>query len=298
VARAIGFEPENVRILTPYVGGGFGGKAGGNQAVEAAQLSRRWWAGPCRWRIPGPRSSSTIAFQPASRVKIASGMDDNGKGGRSGTTRSTRPVPERPRCFMTFPNKRVAVYGEWGRPPAGMHPFAVGAWRAPGANTNRFAGAQQIDIMAAAAGMDPMEFRLMNTKDDRMLSGCCGLCGMRREWESRPGPAPGGNLKGRGVACGIDAETYVGLVAEVTVDAATGEVAVDRVVCAPGHGRGGESRWSAHADGGLRRNGAGLRVQRGAPLRRGEDSGHEFRHLPVGPVQPDARDRNRVRVQR
>ena len=34
------------------------------------------------------------------------------------------------------------------------------------------------------------------------------------------------------MACGIDAETYVALVAEVTVDSATGEVTVDRVVCA------------------------------------------------------------------
>ena len=41
-----------------------------------------------------------------------------------------------------------------------------------------------------------------------------------------------GNGRGRGMACGIDAETYVALVAEVTVDDATGVVTVDRVVCA------------------------------------------------------------------
>jgi isoquinoline 1-oxidoreductase len=33
------------------------------------------------------------------------------------------------------------------------------------------------------------------------------------------------------VACGIDAETYVALMAEVTVDSSTGAVKVDRVVC-------------------------------------------------------------------
>jgi isoquinoline 1-oxidoreductase len=49
-------------------------------------------------------------------------------------------------------------------------------------------------------------------------------------WEARS--APVGSGKGRGVACGIDAETYVALVAEVTVDSGSGAVTVDRVVCA------------------------------------------------------------------
>jgi isoquinoline 1-oxidoreductase len=226
VARGIGFEPENVRILTPYVGGGFGGKAGGNQAVEAARLSQIVGK-PVQVAYTRAEEFFFDGFQPASTVKITSGMDESGKltlwdyhvygaGSRAAEV------------FYDTPHKRVAVYGEWGRPPAGMHPFAVGAWRAPGANTNRFAGAQQIDIMAAAAGMDPMDFRLMNTSDERML----GVLRTLRDasgWESRP--APSGNLKGRGVACGIDAETYVGLVAEVTVEDSTGEVRVDRVVC-------------------------------------------------------------------
>jgi nicotinate dehydrogenase subunit B len=48
----------------------------------------------------------------------------------------------------------------------------------------------------------------------------------------RPAPAPRRNGRGRGLACGIDAETYVALIADVTVDTTTGRVTVDRVVCA------------------------------------------------------------------
>ncbi len=44
--------------------------------------------------------------------------------------------------------------------------------------------------------------------------------------------APRKNGRGRGLACGIDAETYVALVADVTVDSTTGVVTVERVVCA------------------------------------------------------------------
>jgi isoquinoline 1-oxidoreductase len=44
--------------------------------------------------------------------------------------------------------------------------------------------------------------------------------------------APRRTGRGRGLACGIDAGTYVAHVAEVTVDRATGAVKVERVVCA------------------------------------------------------------------
>jgi CO/xanthine dehydrogenase Mo-binding subunit len=131
--------------------------------------------------------------------------------------------------FYAVPNRSVRVYGEWRGGPDGYHPFAVGAWRAPAANTNRFAAEQQIDLMAAAAGMDPLAFRLKNTSDHRMravLEAVATACG----WT--PHVAPSGTGRGRGIACGIDAETYVALAAEVTVDRSTGAVTVNRVVCA------------------------------------------------------------------
>ena len=40
VARALGIPPEDVRVITPFVGGGFGGKTNNRQAVEAARLAR------------------------------------------------------------------------------------------------------------------------------------------------------------------------------------------------------------------------------------------------------------------
>jgi isoquinoline 1-oxidoreductase len=167
------------------------------------------------------------SFQPASTVRITSGLDADGRihlwdyqvyaaGSRAAEV------------FYDVPHKRVRVYGQWGGAPPGVHPFGIGPWRAPGANTNRFAGAQQIDIMASAAGMDPLEFRLRNTSDERML-GVLRTLADAAGWESRE--EPNRNGKGRGMACGIDAETYVALSAEVTVDRDTGVISVDRVVC-------------------------------------------------------------------
>ena len=40
VAQALGLPPENVRVITPFVGGGFGGKSASAQAIEAARLAK------------------------------------------------------------------------------------------------------------------------------------------------------------------------------------------------------------------------------------------------------------------
>jgi CO/xanthine dehydrogenase Mo-binding subunit len=77
--------------------------------------------------------------------------------------------------------------------------------------------------------MDPLEFRLRNTTDPRMIA-VLDAVGEAAGWD--PAVAPGRRGRGRGIACGIDAETYVALVAEVTADAMTGVVRVERVVCA------------------------------------------------------------------
>jgi len=61
VAQTLGIPSQNVRVITPFVGGGFGGKTANRQAVEAARLAKL--AGkPCRWRGAGRRNSSTIHF--------------------------------------------------------------------------------------------------------------------------------------------------------------------------------------------------------------------------------------------
>jgi CO/xanthine dehydrogenase Mo-binding subunit len=111
-----------------------------------------------------------------------------------------------------------------------LHPFDVGPWRAPGANMNVFARESQIDVLAAAAGIDPLELRLRNLADRRMrgvLEAAAKAFGWRprRAGETRDG-------RGRGVACGIDAGTYAALMAEVAVDRRTGAIRVERLVCA------------------------------------------------------------------
>ena len=67
------------------------------------------------------------------------------------------------------PNVKITDYSQ-KRECSGVHPFGTGAWRAPNNNSNTFAREVQIDIMASAAGIDPLEFRLKNLKDEKMIA--------------------------------------------------------------------------------------------------------------------------------
>jgi isoquinoline 1-oxidoreductase len=229
IARSLRLPAQDVRVITPYVGGGFGGKSAGMQAVEAARLSQL--AGkPVQVAQTRQEEFFYDTFDPAAVVKIASGLDGNGRIALWDCV--VYAAGERGSALMyDVPNARVHLVGrasfaaETDR--AGVHPFAVGPWRAPGANMNVFAVESQIDVMASAAGADPVEFRLRHLTDARMrrvLQAAADAFG----WK----PAPTPSKRGFGVACSVDAGTYVATMAEVKLEAASGKVKVQRIVCA------------------------------------------------------------------
>jgi CO/xanthine dehydrogenase Mo-binding subunit len=166
------------------------------------------------------------AYRPAAIVKIRSGLTADGAPAfwdyrvyYAGARGSEQPYE--------IPHHRTVAHSRgWGGPP-GSHPFATGAWRAPAANTNAFAREQHIDIMAHAAGIDPLAFRLQHCTQAKFL-GVLKAAAEQFGW--KPGAGSGG--QGVGVACGIDADTVVATMAEVEVDRSSGQVSVKRVVCA------------------------------------------------------------------
>ena len=74
MARAIGLPEEKVRVITPLVGGGFGGKSAGPQAVEAARLSKLAGA-PVQVVWSREEEFFYDTFRPAAYVTIDSGLD-------------------------------------------------------------------------------------------------------------------------------------------------------------------------------------------------------------------------------
>ncbi|WP_159348671.1 xanthine dehydrogenase family protein molybdopterin-binding subunit [Roseomonas harenae] len=104
--------------------------------------------------------------------------------------------------------------------------------RTPGRMQNTYANESFLDELAAAAGVDPLDFRLRHLKDERGVELLRRLAVLSR-WESRPSPqrnTTGNVAKGRGVSY-VKYElnrTYVGAVAEVEVNRDSGEIRVTR----------------------------------------------------------------------
>jgi isoquinoline 1-oxidoreductase len=223
IAQALKIPNNNVRVITPYVGGGFGGKSAGPQAMEAALLAKITGK-PIQVAFDRKEEFFYDSFRPAALVKIKSGLDSNGKiclfdnhiycaGNRSAEQ------------LYDVPNNLTSSYGGWMMDNPKIHPFNIGAWRAPGANINVFARESQIDIMAAKLKIDPLEFRLKNATEPRVkrvLEAAAKAFG----YKSAPCPS----RRGIGIAVGLDAGSYVAEIAEVTVD--KGKVRVKRIVAA------------------------------------------------------------------
>ena len=94
IVRALGFEADNVRVITPFVGGGFGGKSAGQQAIEAAQLSKATGK-PVQVCWSREEEFFFDTFRPAAVVKIKSGITKEGKAGALGLQRLLRGRPRR-----------------------------------------------------------------------------------------------------------------------------------------------------------------------------------------------------------
>lgn len=223
-ARTLALPSENVRVITPFVGGGFGGKTRNQQVIEAAWLAKKTGK-PVQVAWDRKEEFFYDTFRPAAVIKIGSGLDADNRivfwdydnyfaGARSSE------------LFYDIPHHRVLSRGGW-RSGVKAHPFGVGAWRGPGSNTNVFAMESQIDIMAEAAGLDPLTFRLNNLKDQRMQR----ILRAASEQFGHPfAKAP--SKRGYGIACTDYKGSYVATMAEVSVDKTTGAVKVERVVCA------------------------------------------------------------------
>ena len=228
-AEALGWPEDKVRVVPPFVGGGFGGKSANRQAIEAARLAKRTGR-PVQVAWSRAEEFFYDTFRPAAVVKIDAGV---GEGGRI-TYWDYKTYFAGSRGADHFydiqHHRTVAAPGGWRGGP-GTHPFATGAWRAPGNNTNTFARESHIDILAVQAGIDPLEFRLRNLADKKMRQ-VLETTANRFGWLEAGAPSG----RGQGLALGIDAGTYVGLAVEVDVDQPTGKVTVKRMVCAQNMG--------------------------------------------------------------
>jgi len=215
IAREMEMDRENVRIIAPFVGGGFGGKIYDPQVLEAVRVAKLAQK-PVIVNYTREEEFFMEFFRNATVVKIKSGISKEGKivlwefnqyhaGSRGADT------------IYNVPHSKITQFSS--KRGSQVHPLSVGAWRAPHANSNTFARESQIDILAAKVGVDPLQFRLNNLSDQKMIAVIEALKD-KFGYTSAPGPSG----RGIGMACGTDAGTWVAVMVEVKVDQETGVV--------------------------------------------------------------------------
>lgn len=156
-----------VRVIVPYVGGGYGGKLYVKADPIAAALS--WKTGlPVRLALSAGESFKTITRHPA-RIRIKTGVSrqgrftareleiylDTGAYADAGP-RVTQKAGYRSLGPYRIPNVKIDAHGVYS------NTVPAGAFRGFGAVQVAWAYESQIDIIAEKLGMDPLELRLKN----------------------------------------------------------------------------------------------------------------------------------------
>jgi xanthine dehydrogenase YagR molybdenum-binding subunit len=173
-AEAFGIAQEQVRVISPFVGGAFGsaGQTWPHQlltAFAARQLRR-----PVKLVLTRKQMYSSIGYRPTSRQRLAIGADRSGRITamiHEGHTESARyatyedGITASPKFMYTCPNMR-SVYR--------VVPLDVNLptfMRGPGATTGTFALESTMDDLAHRLGLDPVELRLRNEPDHDQTDG-------------------------------------------------------------------------------------------------------------------------------
>lgn len=153
----------------------------------------------------------------------AAGLDD---------VRGLNPGLISQNCDPPYAADNVVVLVHWLK-DAPLRPAPL---RSPGKPANCFAVESFVDELAAAASVDPIEFRLRGLNDPRGVEVIKRVAALLN-WQPRPSPSPdrsGAVARGRGMAYVRykHAETYVAMAMEVAVERATRRIRIERVVCA------------------------------------------------------------------
>jgi isoquinoline 1-oxidoreductase len=217
LANAFGLSQENVRVIVPDTGSGYGGKHSGEAAVEAARLAKG--AGkPVKLVWTREEEFTWAYFRPAGVIEVKGGAKKDGTltawefhNYNSGGSAMATPYEVK--------NDRTEFHGSDA-------PLRQGSYRALASTANVFARESHMDDLAAAVGVEPLAFRLKNLKEGRLRDVLTAAV-KRFGWGKK---APAGH--GYGLACGTEKGGYVAACAEVAVDRKNGLVRVVRVVTA------------------------------------------------------------------
>jgi len=203
LAEDLGLSEEQVHVLMPDTGSGYGGKHNGDAALEAARLARA--AGKPVKRNWSREDEMTWAyFRPGGLIEVHGAVNPDG-------TLASWEFHN----YNSGPSGLQTPY-EVAQKTEQVHnadtPLRQGSYRGLAGTANHFVRECYMDELAHSAKLDPLEFRLKNLKNARLrqvLQAAVDKFG----WQAKKKTAG----HGFGLACGLEKGGYVAACAEVAV---------------------------------------------------------------------------------
>ncbi|MDT8333242.1 aldehyde oxidoreductase molybdenum-binding subunit PaoC [Roseomonas gilardii] len=209
LAKTLGIPKEKVRLRSPYIGGGFGGKLFLRSDTLLAVLGAREAKRPVKVALQRPLIANNTTHRPATIQRIRIGATRDGKITAIGHESCSGNLPDgKPEEAVQQTELLYAGANRLtGLRLARLDLPEGNAMRAPGEAPGLMALEVAMDEMAEKLGLDPVEFRIRNdTQVDpahpdrpfskRQLVECLRLGAERFGWDKRD-PRPGQRRDGR-----------------------------------------------------------------------------------------------------
>ena len=261
LARAFGVDAKQIRCIHAEGAGCYGHNGADDVAFDAALLARATGGKPVKLQWMRDDEFAWEPYGSAMAMKLTGGLDAEGRvvawshelwshphstrpGSSSGVNllaarHLAKPLDPGIPADVPQPSggaarNAVPLY-DFGNVKVIKHyvteaPLRTSALRTLGGYANVFALESFVDELAAAAGVDPVEFRLRHTTDMRARA-VIEAAAQRAGWRAS---ARGDGSRGRGFAFAKykNLACYCAVVADAEIDRATGRVRVTRVVSA------------------------------------------------------------------
>ena len=232
MSRLFGLDPERVNINFAYVGGSFGGKSSGI-CIPVAYLLAQRTGRPVKWRADYEEEFQNMTMRHPAVMRVKAGVKRDGTitaweseiHFAGGAYAAYAPIPAIEGILeivgpYRIPNVKVLSHQVYTNTSPCTYV------RSPGHVQGHFAGESHMDVLAAAIGMDPLDFRLRNviTPDEGNYPTGGEWQNVRAEEALRraaeaagyDGPKPPG--VGRGIAVGSHSQIGATAHVEVTVN--------------------------------------------------------------------------------
>ena len=239
IAKAVGLKPEDVSLRTTFLGGGFGRRIDIDFIVQAAQIAKAVNK-PVKLVWSREDDMTHDFYRPLAIHTMAAALGADGKPTALSFRHTGQSITGRvfglPAPVQDPLMTEAAIAGY--EIPATKHDVVkhdaglrVGYLRSVSHAPNVFANEGFIDELAVKAGKDPLEYRMSLLGKAPRYANVLKLAADKAGWGSAPAAG-----RSRGIALMEGYESYIALVAEISLDG-SGAPRVHKVTVAADVGR-------------------------------------------------------------